>query len=75
MTKLATDLDLQVAGYVTCKSQHQWWLAQVLAKESDNTEAKLSLLHPRGPARSFKYPPSPNVINMALADVLTILEP
>ena len=76
VTKLATDLELeQVAGYVTCKSQGHWWLAQVLTKDSDNSEVKLSLLHPHGPARSFKYPPSPNVINMALADVLTIVEP
>ena len=36
---------------------------------------RLSLLHPHGPSRLFKYPPSPNILNMALADVLTIVEP
>ena len=61
--------------YVTRKNQDHWWLAQVLAKDSDNGEVELSLLHPYGPSRSFKHPPSPNVITMALADVLTIVEP
>jgi hypothetical protein len=74
VTKLVTDLELeQVTGYVTCKNQGDWWLAQVLAKDSDNGEVKLSLLHPNGPCRSFKHPPSPNIIN--IADVLTIVEP
>ena len=42
MTKLVADLELeQVAGYVTCKHQGHWWLAQVLAKDSDNGEVKL----------------------------------
>ena len=75
-TKLVTDLELeQVPGYVTCKYQGHWWLAQVLAKDSDNSEVKLSVLHPSGPCRSFKHPSSPNIINIALADVLTIVEP
>ena len=76
VTKLMTDLELeQVAGYVTCKSQDHWWLAQVLSKDSDNGEVELSLLHPHGPSRSFKHPPSPNVMTVALADLLTIVEP
>ena len=76
VTKLETDIELeQVAGYVTCKYEGHWWLAQVLVKDSDNSEVKLSLLHPHGPSRSFKHPLSPNIINMALADVLTIVEP
>ena len=75
VTKLATDLELeQVTGYVTCKHQDHWWLAQVLAKDSDNGEL-LNLLHPYGPSRSFKHPPSPNVITLALVDVQTIVEP
>ena len=46
VTKLVTDLELeQVAGYVTCKNQGHWWLAQVLAKDSDNGEVKLCLLY------------------------------
>ena len=75
-TKLVTDLELeQVSGYVTCKNQGHWWLAQVLVKDSDNAEVKLSLLHPHRPNRSFKHPRSPNIINMELVDILTIVEP
>ena len=51
--------------------QDYWWLAQVLAKDSE-VELSLLLNHPYGPSRSFKHPPSPNVITLA---VLTIVEP
>ena len=45
MTKHSTDLEMEeVMGYVTCIHGSQWWVAQVLEKDSDNGELKLSLL-------------------------------
>ena len=64
----------QVAGYVTCLHQGHWWLAQVLAKVSENCKVKVSLLHPHGFSPSFRIPSSPNILRVALSDILTIAE-
>ena len=50
VTKHSTDLEMEeVMGYVPCIHGSQWWVAQVIEKDSDNGEPKLSLLFPHGP--------------------------
>lgn len=54
-------------------NDNEWWLGCVLGVE-DN-EVKISFLEPHGPAPSFKYPRSPDVLVLNKADVLTKVDP
>ena len=65
----------EVTEYVTCSRGRQWWVAQVLEKDSENGEVKLSLLSPNGPSRWYAYPPTPVILRVPMADILTIVEP
>ena len=57
VSKSLKDLEMEeVTGYVTCNYGSQWWVAQVLEKDSENGELKLSLLSPNGPSRWYNYP-------------------
>ena len=64
-----------ISGFVTCLIDRKWWLACVLCLSPDESQVKLKLLHPPGPASSFKYPPSEPTITIAIKDVLTIVDP
>ena len=48
----------------------KWWIACVSEVDNDNSEVKV-LLHPNGPSRSFKYPPTPDIQTVPMADILT----
>ena len=73
VTKLPGDLELEdISGFVTCSYSNQWWLACVLETCSENVEAKLSLLYPPGPSRSYRYPDIPVIITLPLTYNLTI---
>ena len=50
----------EVSGYVICIHSNQWWLGCALEKDLENVQVKLSLLHPSGPSRSFRYPRAPD---------------
>ena len=65
----------QVSGYVSCVHNNSWWLACVLEKGTDTVEVKRTLLHPHGPARSFKYPATPEIIVLPLSNILTLVQP
>ena len=57
VSKSLTVLEMEeVTGYVTCNYGSQWWVAQVLEKDSENGELKVSLLSPNGPSRWYNYP-------------------
>ncbi len=76
VTTVANDLDLhEVTGYVTYMHGNWWWVAYVLETDSENIEAKVTLLHPYGPNRSFKHPSQPDILTVLLTDVLTFIEP
>ena len=64
-----------ISGFVTCLIDRKWWLACVLCLSPDESQVKLKLLHPPGPASSFKYPTSEPTITIAIKDVLTIVDP
>ena len=59
-------------GYVFTK--RVWWLACVLEKDLENSEVKLTLLHPHCPSRSFKYPSIPDIIVLLVSDILSLVK-
>ena len=76
VSKSSTDLEMEeVTGYVTCNYRSKWWVAQVLEKDSENGELKLSLLSPNGPSRWYNYPSTPTTIYVPMTDILTVVEP
>ena len=76
VTKQDMDIHIElVSGYVTCVHNNYWWLGCVLEKDIDNAEVKLTLLHPHGPSRSFKYPAQPDIVVLPVLNVLTLVEP
>ena len=76
VAKLSSDLEMEeVAEYVTCVHESQWWLAQVLQKDDENNELKLSLLSPNGPSRWYKYPYVSKILHVPITDVLTVVQP
>ena len=64
----------EIKGFVTCAYNGCWWLACVLQVNEDNDIVSMSLLHPHGPSQSFKYPPSPDIVNISIGDVLTSVD-
>ena len=40
-----------------------------------NDAVKVSFLHPNGPSRSFRYPYTPDILNIPLSDILTKVDP
>ena len=76
VSSLDTELRLEhISGFVTCHYDGQWWLACVLQLDADNSEAKVTILHPHGPSRSFRYPSEPDVHTLQISDVLTTADP
>ena len=74
----SVDSDVQIeniSGFVTCKYDSEWWLACVLQLDADSSEVKVTLLHPHGPSRSFRYPSEPDIITVPVSDVLTTVDP
>jgi len=65
----------EVSGYVICIHNNQWWLGCVLEKDLENVQVKLSLLHPSGPSRSFRYPRTPEIVTVPLFRVVLLVEP
>ena len=75
VNRFSTDLEVdKVTGHVTCIHKSQWWVAQVLENDSENGEMKLSLLSPNGPSRWYNYPPTPNILQLPITDILTIVK-
>ena len=65
----------EIKGFVTCAYDDDWWLACVLQVDEDSEEISVSFLHPRGPSRSFRYPPTPDILSIPIEDVLTVVDP
>ena len=47
----------------------------VLEGDIRNSEIKVSFLHPRGPAHSYKYPTIPDILTVPLSSILTKVNP
>ena len=63
-----------VIGFVTCLVEKKWWLACVL-DVIEQVQVKLTLLHPHGPSRSFRYPVKEDVHIIELKNILTTVNP
>lgn len=64
----------QLSGYVTCLYDQKWWVAYVLEVYADKAQVKVSFLHPHGPSRSFKHPHAQDILTIAIAEVLTLVD-
>ena len=54
----------------------KWWLACVLQLHPDNeTQVRVTLLHPPGPSNSFRYPTSEHIVMVTTRDILTVVDP
>ena len=74
--KQAEELEMEeVSGYVLCVHRSLWWLACVLEKDAENAELKVTLLHPHGPSRSFRYPSIPDITVLPLVNIITLVNP
>ena len=47
-----------------------WWLACVLEVDKENAEVRVTLLHPCGLSRSYKYPSKPDTRLLPLSSLL-----
>ena len=71
VTKLPGDLELEeVSGFVTCSYNSEWWLGCVLETHTEEVQVSLTLLHPPGPSRSYKYPDVPVIVTLPLTEIL-----
>ena len=66
-----------IKGFVTIVYNNKWYLAVTLQTFPDTEEVKVSCLEPAGPARSFVYPQTQDilVIPASASDVLTLVDP
>ena len=70
--------DLQVdsiVGFVTCLYDEKWWLACVLQIIQEDSQVKLTFLHPLGPSSSFKYPGTQDIRTLPIKNILTLVDP
>ena len=75
-TKLDREMEVKtITGYVTYAYNSEWWLAYILDVNSDNSEVRLMFLHPHGPARSYKYSATPDILAVSVSDDLTNVDP
>ena len=60
----------EVSGFVTCSYNSEWWLGCVLETHTEEVQVSLTLLHPPGPSRSYKYPDVPVIVTLPLTEIL-----
>ncbi len=46
-------MNLQPGQFVACIYDDQWWPASIVEICTDNNDAKISFMHPHGPATIF----------------------
>jgi len=64
-----------IQGYVTAHYDGSWWLGCITKSMLDSEEVEVSFLHPKGPTKSFKYPPEGDILIMSQHDILTTVNP
>ena len=64
-----------IVGFVTCLCDGNWWLACVLEVVQEDSQVKLTFLHPHGPSTSFKYPEIQDIRTVPIDDILTLVDP
>ena len=67
LNQLPHNLELEeVSGFVTRSHNNQWWLQCVIETHTEAVQISLTLLHPPGPSRSYKYPDVQVVVTLPL---------
>ena len=61
--------------YITAVYDHTCWLAYITETMPNSVEVEVSFLEPRGPSRSFNYPPRADILVISSEDVLTVVNP
>ena len=64
-----------IVGFVTCLCDGNWWLACVLGINQEESQVKLTFLHPHGPSNSFKYPEIQDIRTIPTDDILPLADP
>ena len=54
---------------------NKWYLAVTLQTFPSTEEVKVSCLEPAGPAASFVYPRTPDILTIPAIDILTLVDP
>ena len=76
VSKQDSELDLEtIFGYITCTYNNKWWLAYVFDRDVENSEVKVTLLHPHAPSRLYKYPNTLDVLIVPSSNILTKVDP
>lgn len=65
-----TVVNLQPGQFVACVYDGEWWLGNVLEICTDNNDAKISFMHPHGPAASFFWPLTEDICWVPTAHLL-----
>ena len=50
-------------------------MACVLQLSPDESQVRVSLLHPAGPSTSFRYPANECIVMVTVKDILTVVDP
>ena len=61
-----------IVGFITCLCDGNWWLACVLGINQEESQVKLTFLHPHGPS---KYPEIQDIRTIPTDDILTLADP
>eukprot|EP00731_Ephydatia_muelleri_P005409 Em0002g1585a len=64
-----------MAGYVICEYNSQWWLAMIMENYDDIHEVQVLFLHPAGPSPSFSFPRRQDKLNINYTQVLMKVNP
>jgi len=65
-----SDVLLQAGQFVACVYDGNWWLASVIDFCPDNNDAKVTFMHPHGPAASFFWPLTEDICWVPVPHVL-----
>jgi hypothetical protein len=65
--------DVKIDDYIVVEYDECWWLAIVQDIELNLKELKVAFLHPSGPRTSFKYPKTPDQLDIELTTIICLL--
>ena len=65
----------QIAGFVTCWCEREWFLACVLEVNQDENMVTVTCLHPPGPSSSFLFPSHEDICILQTSQVLSLVDP
>lgn len=51
-----TATDYKGGQYIACMYDGNWWLGNITERDYDQVDVKVTLMHPHGPAATFRWP-------------------